>query len=286
MNQDEPRRWALSISDRMSVGAAVSFVILLTGCAAGDAVINHGSVDVQTHMSETVFLDPVPPNLKTVYVSARNTSDHPEVDVRGQLMQSITERGYQVVQDPMQAHYMLRINVLQAGKIDPKSKDGLLSAKYGEPLLGGAVAAGATSLVTSNSAAIGGVGLAVGLGTFAANALYKDVTYTVVIDIQLSERPLNGSKVQTTTTTSNSQRNGTHSSKTAGIGTGAAKTTQTDYSATDNSRNVGQNIVEEKDFKQYQIREVAYADKVNLKLEEATPMLVTRLASTLSNLFD
>src|SRR3954470_21734654 len=62
--------------------------LTLAGCQAADAVINNSTLNVQTQMSETIFLDEVPPSLKTIYVSVRNTSDRPDVDFRAPLMMS------------------------------------------------------------------------------------------------------------------------------------------------------------------------------------------------------
>jgi hypothetical protein len=255
----------------------------LAACAAADTAINHSELTVQTHMSETVFLDPVPPQAKTVFVTARNTSDHPEIDLRQPLAAAIAARGYAVVADPNAAHYMLRVNVLQAGPIDPQSKGAILSAKYGEPLLAGATAAAVTGGLGGGAGATVGVGLGVAAGTYLANQLYKDVTYSVVVDIQLSERPLNGAKVRQSTTTVAHQTNGSAdyaltSQVPGGVGTSSA--------ATRNSRTKTQQVDEESNFKQYQIREVAYADKANLKFEDASGLLLTRLTGTLSNLFE
>ena len=262
------------------VGAAVVF--LLAGCAA----IQNRELEVETHMSESVFLDPVPPALKTVYMSARNTSDHPETELRGPLAQALTQRGYQVVDDPTKAHYMLRINILQAGKLDPADKDKVLGAKFGEALMGGAVAGVAANALGANGRTATGVGLGVAAGIGIANMMYKDVLYSVVVDIQLSERPLSGAKVKTSTASNSSQAN-LSAQKSVSTSTKGGKTTvAVDASAQSNSRNVNQSIDEEKDFKQYQIRSVAYAEKVNLKFEEANPVLIAKLSSSLSNLFD
>lgn len=265
----------------------LSAALLLTACAAGNAVINHDTLDVQTHMSETVFLDPVPPSAKTIYVSARNTSDHPEVDLRNPLIQAMTARGYQVVQDPNLAHYMLRINVLQAGQIDPKDESALMSAGFGQPLLGGLAAGALVGGLTGNAGAGVGTGLAVAAGTALLNSMYKDIAFSVVLDIQLSERPLKGGTVHQTTSTVASQGNYSADSTSTGRRTGASpQTGSTNGSSTSNSKVKNQVVDEEADFKQYQIRQVAYADKVNLKFEEAAPVLVTKLTSSLSNLFE
>jgi len=263
--------------------AVLPIIVLLTGCSAADTAINHGSLSVQTHMSETVFLDPVPPAARTIFVSARNTSDHPELDVKGALLQAIMARGYQVTPDPDAAHYMLRVNVLQAGQIETQSKAALLAANYGEPLLAGAAAAGTASALGGNGTAATATGLGVALASFAANQMVKDVTYSVVVDIQLSERPLKGGTVKQVTATTAAQGNGSADrALTSQYTTGSARS----GTATLNTKVKTQEIEEKVDFKQYQIREVAYADKMNLKFDEAVPTLVTHLASTLSNLFE
>ena len=53
-----------------------------------------------------------------------------------------------------------------------------------------------------------------------------------------------------------------------------------------NSTNRDQFVEENADYKQYQVRDVAYADKVNLKMQEAVPILAQRLTSSLANLFE
>jgi len=266
--------------------ALLAAVATLTGCAAGDALLNHRELEVETHMSETVFLDPIPPTLKTVFMTARNTSDHPEVDVRGPLASALIARGYTLTEDPAKAHYLLRLNVLQAGKVDADDPSILLAAKYGEPLAGFAVGAATAGALGAGTGGSLGVGVALGAGTAVANHFYKDVLVAVVVDIQLSERPLSGAKVKTNTVTGAGQFNGSDEISVTNKKKGATHTTVVGETATRNARVVTQNIDEEKDFKQYQIREVAYAEKVNLKFEEANPLLIAKLTSTLSNLFE
>ena len=255
--------------------AAVSY---LGGCAAADTAINHRNLQVQTHMSESIFLDPVPERARTIYVGARNTSDHPEVELRGPLMQAIAARGYRVVNDPDVAHYMLRVNILQAGVVDARNKNGMLSAKYGEPLLAGAGGAILSNVLGGNTATTVGVGLGLALTSYLANQLVQDVTYSVIVDIQLSERPLRGGKVhQNSTSTVYNTSNSEDRRYTSGPEVS---------SYNHNSNGKTQNIQEESDFKQYHTRAIAYADQMNLKFEEAAPLLVGKLTSSLSNLFD
>ena len=257
--------------------------LALAGCSGIDAVANHGSLDVHTHMSETVFLDPVPPMAKTVYLGVRNTSDYPEIDFRAALEQALTQRGYQVVADPHEAHYMLQANVLYAGKLKPEQVNGLLSAGFGQPLLAGAVAGGLTGGLSGNA----GAGLGVGLGVAAASALfnyaYQDVTYAITVDIQLAERPLGGEKVHQRTRTHHGSHNETYQ---AAVTDETADTYGTATSGTENANARDQEVDEDSDFKKYNVRDVAYADKVNLQMAEAVPTLTQHLASSFANLFE
>ena len=251
----------------------------LSGCAASDAMLNHSSLQVKTHMSESIFLDPVPEASKTVYISARNTSDHPEIDLRSALAQGVQARGYRVVTDPNKAHFMLRLNVLQAGEIDTKTRDQVMMGQYGEPLIGGAAAAATVGALGGGSGAMVGVGLGVGVASYLANTLIKDVTYALTVDIQISERPLGGQKVHQTTATSTG-------GETSSVNVSPVTGTSVTASGSGAVNVKTQNVHETKDFKQYQVRDMAYVDQVNLKFEEAVQPLVAKLSSSISNLLD
>ena len=72
-------------------------------------------LDVQTKMSDTVFLDPVGPDKKTIFVQIRNTSDR-SFDIEGAIVSALVARGYRVTQDPDAAHFRLLGNVLSVAK--------------------------------------------------------------------------------------------------------------------------------------------------------------------------
>lgn len=268
----------------LSAGASL---MVLASCAAVDANLNHGDLQVNTHLSETVFLDPVPVDKRSIYVSIRNTSDHPELDISGPLKQAVAQRGYLVVQDPTKAEYMLRANVLQAGEVDANSKNSMLLAQYGQPLLAGAAVAGTTAALGGNAGTTAGLGLGAAAATFAANQIWKDKTFSVVLDIELSSRPLSGAKVNQTTASIASQANSSFKAQSSGTPTGAGmQGSLNTATATYNGRAVQQSIDEEADFKKYQIRAMAYADQVNLKFEAALVPIETKLISALANLFE
>jgi hypothetical protein len=264
------------VMNRIGRVAALAIVAgSLGACQAAHNVIQHSDLQVKTHMSESIFLDPVPEHAKTVFVSARNTSDYPQLDLRGPLLQAIQARGYRIVTDPNKAHFMLRANVLQAGKLDKDAKEKLLMGSYGEPLLAGA---GTAALAGALGGAMAGAGLGVAALSFIANEMIQNVTYAITVDIQLSERPLKGQKVQTTTTTSN--ESGSRSQD--NLATMGGSVTH----SSNNGRTKSQYVNESKDFKEYNVRTVAYAEQVNLKFEEAIQPLTAKLTSSISNLME
>ena len=121
----------------------LGFILGLFGCAATQVAIEKKDLDVQTKMSETIFLDPVAPENRTIFVNIKNTSDK-DLDIAADISNAIAARGYKVVQDPNLAHYMLQANVLSVGKTDPSALRETLVAGYGGPLMGAAVGAAAT----------------------------------------------------------------------------------------------------------------------------------------------
>jgi hypothetical protein len=268
---------------------AIGLCLALAGCQAASTLIDKRDLDVQTHMSDTIFLDPVPDSKHTVYVGARNTSDHPEIDLKRPLIEKLRERGYTIMGDPRSAQYVIQLNVLQAGPVDPKRKDGFLAGGYGSGLDAAVLGSAAGALTGYGSGNIGagiGVGLAVGAATLLADHLVKDVFFTVVTDIQLSARPVKGGTVyesQSTARSSGSSNRQAHYS--AGIGASEGMGSS-NSSGSSNSNGRSQSYQTTSDFLKYNVRDVAYANQVNLKWENASPLLVDKLSSSIANLFE
>ena len=106
---------AMSVWRTWQFAVALALALSLAACAATTTAISKRNLDVQTKMTETIFLDPVPAKQRTVFVQVRNTSDRPDFDIEPAVRSAVEARGYQVVDDPTEAHYLLQANVLQAG---------------------------------------------------------------------------------------------------------------------------------------------------------------------------
>ncbi len=231
--------------------AAVS-AVALSGCAATQVALEHKNLDVQTKMSNTIFLNPVSPSEQTVYVQFKNTSDK-TLDVAAlqqEINASLTNQGYRIV-PYNQAHYMLQVNVLSVGKMSPSAAQQSLTNGYGGAAFG-ALAGGAIGQSWQGAGAGALVGGAIGL---VADSLVKDVTYAMITDVQLAERSKQAVSQQTN---SNLQQ-------------GTSTTTSQQISGTSH-------------WLYYRTRIVSTANKVNLDFKEALPPLQGQLVHSLSGI--
>ena len=166
---------------------------LLSGCASIYTRITKGELVVETRLSESLFLDPLSPSDRVVYVDVRNSTGKSHMsNFAGQILGSLQSRGYQITQEPNDAKLLLQVNLLNLKRTTRSSARTALNAGYGSPAgLEGAVIGGATASAVSGGnndyATVGGGVLGGILGVmFDANT--QDINYTMVADVQLSTR--------------------------------------------------------------------------------------------------
>lgn len=229
-------------------------VISLSGCGAAHTAIKKRNLDVQTKMSETIFLEPTSPEKKIIFVDIRNTSDK-DISVKDQVLESLRSHGYLITEDPSKANFMLQANILQVGKTDLRSAQSAVEAGFGGAVAGAAVGISAHNS-SSNAAAGGLIGAALGV---VGDALVDDTFFSMITDVQIRERPLNGEWITQT--------------QAASIKQGSSTTVKQDIQGGTAS------------WKTYRTRVVSTANKVNLEFEEAQPVLQSALARSLSGLF-
>jgi hypothetical protein len=251
------------VAARSTAGLAV-LALALSGCAAGSTAVAKRNLDVQTQMSDTIFLDPVAPGERTVYVDVRNTSDQPGLDIAPQVRPAVEARGYRVVDDPAAARFVLQANVLQAGRASLTAAEAASESGFGGTLLGGAAGGaagyglgragvGVNDVVAGIGGALAGAAIA-GL----ADAYVQDTTYTIVTDVQVSERAPPGVAVS--------------QSEQASLSQGTAGT-------------ITQSSSEAVDTRRYRTRVVSTANQVNLAWPDAEPQLVAGLSRSIGGIF-
>ncbi|MBY7933066.1 complement resistance protein TraT [Vibrio furnissii] len=237
------------------VVVALASALALSGCSAVSTAVNKRNLDVKTQMSETVWLDPVSQEQKTVFLQVRNTSDQ-QINVEDALKGQLEQKGYTVTDNPALAHYWIQTNILKLDKMDLREAQGFLSSGYGAGLTGGALTALAVAANTSHTQTIIGAGLVGVAAGFIADSLVEDVNYAMITDIQIVEKT--EQQVKTT--------------ETANIKNGSSANTATTLTTLENK-------------KRYQTRVMSTANKVNLDFEEAKPALIDGLASSISGVF-
>ena len=108
--------------------------LFISGCGAASTAIEKRNLEVQTKMSDTVFLEPVSPDKRIVYVRVRNTTDK-DIQVDQAIKSSIESNGFTVTNNPDEAYFMIQANVLQVGKTDATDKDSALKSGFGGGVL-------------------------------------------------------------------------------------------------------------------------------------------------------
>ena len=245
----------------LTLSVTLLFLTSLSGCAAIHTSIAKADLDVRTQMSDSVFLDPVGKDKRTIFIQVRNTSDQPTFNIQQPLKVAIAAKGYRIIEDPNQAHFKLQAQILSVSKTDPTAAASALNAGYGGAI-GGAVLGGTVGAVIANSRGMGigaGAGaLAGGLAGTIANAMVKDVTYVAITDIQITQKTKEGVS-------------GTQKTK-ADIAQGTGTKVEQAF----------EEVVKEK---KYRTRVMSTANQVNLEYEDAAPQLNAGLTRVLAGLF-
>lgn len=231
----------------------LSISIFISGCGAATTAIEKRNLEVQTKMSDSVFLEPVSPDKQIVYVRVRNTTDK-DIEVEQQIKDAFTARGFKVVNNPDEAYFMIQANVLQIGKIDGTDKDSALKSGFGGGLLG----AGA-SMATGGSGNNIGIGAAIGAVVgLVADTMVKDIYYSMVTDVEIRQRPALDERI------SQNEQNYSEQGTTSSI-----------------SQNVNTSNVQ---WKIYRTRVMSTANQINLEFPEAQAELTRGLTKSLSGL--
>ena len=233
--------------------AAVTSV-MLSGCGAVYTAVKKRNLDVETEMSDSVYLDPVSRSKRSIYVSIHNTSDK-DIEIKSRILSALQENGYKVVLDPQKAHYMLQANILRCSKSDRRTANLALEAGFG-----GGVTAAALAY-----AAGGGPRSAAGFGVLGAtlatvgDAMVEDTVYSMITDLQIRERPLKGEVITQT--------------QHADIKQGTSTSVRQDVRGA------------QAGWKTYRTRIVSTAEKVNLDFATAQPSLEQGLVRSISGVF-
>jgi hypothetical protein len=243
------------VSKCFIIGLSMVVIVNLVGCGATSKVIKHGKLEVETKMSDTIFLDPIEDSKKIVFLQVRNTTDKQGLDIESKLKEAIQSKGYRITSNPKESNIMIQANILQAGKSQHQDPFNSLTGGYGGTLEG--VAAGAMLGGFSGSGRnMIGLGILGGVAGTIIDAAVEVVQYSMITDLQLSEKA-DGEFVTETSNASLKQGN---------------------------SGNKKSSWESKTNWKKYQTRIISVAKKVNLKFEDAEPNLTQGLTKSISGL--
>lgn len=241
------------------LGTICTTTLTLSGCGAISTEINHGSLKVSSHMSNSIFLEPIGNANKSVYVKFRNTSDQPNFNPQAALVSNLKAHGWRIVNDPSHAHVEVLGNILSVTKVNHSQLRSMLGSGYGEAIFGAGAGAlaGAAITGTGEGALVGGA--VVGAGSWLANEMVQDVTFATTTDIQLEVKLPKGKKARSQTTATIAQGSSTQ------------------------ERQV---LTGQSDRIKYRTRIVSYADKVNLDFKEAKSALESQLGNAIAGILN
>ena len=228
----------------------LGLLLTMVSCSTMHTVISKRNLDVQTKMSDTIWLEHAAPNQKTVFVKISNTSGK-NLNIEQKIMKVLSEKGYRIVNDPAEAKYWLQANILKVDKVNLDNDNGFSDAVLGAGIggiLGAQRSGGAYTAL--------GWGLAgAAIGTLA-DALVDDTAYAMVTDILISEKTVKN--VQTSTKNAVKQGN-----------------SGTMTSSTSSSSNI----------EKYSTRVLSTANQVNLKFNSAVTILEDELIKVITGIF-
>ncbi|MEC9492784.1 complement resistance protein TraT [Flexistipes sp.] len=222
-------------------------------------------------------LEPPKPENKNVYISFRNISDAQSVNLTDELRDAAREQGWNVVSDPYEADYRLRASLRYFGEVKPES-GGTAIAKNMGVISGAAVGVGTGALVanaTDNWAAGAAVGVGAGglIGQGISNAS-KPREWAMIIDFVLEE--YSGKQVEyelmRNTGAGTLDAAGTGNSRMAAGG------------GTSGSNTSSGSITKKSHYFPHGMRLSAWANQMNMKKEEALPLLKKRTRNVVTNI--
>ena len=164
-----------------------------------------GNIKDTDLIASNVFFLP-PSTAKTIYIQTRNSSDNQGVSLND-LGQRLTAKGYEIVQDPAAAHYIVLANIVYCNLTKPEMPvEAMVASGYGSgfgssmmsglnSLTGVASMAGPQGAMAGAAASMGlsaiqGIGSAVG-SLFSGPSKPKmpdDVNYACIADLQVTEQ--------------------------------------------------------------------------------------------------
>ncbi len=244
-------------------------MLMFSGCGTS-------ALQTKVKMTQSIFLDPVARDKRTIFVAMRNTSGQ-NIYLEGRILESLRSKGYMIVDDPEMATYILMANVLYC---DVKREENASGAAAAGAMTGTSIGAyNGNSMTTTIGSGVAGalVGGLIGKMT-------EDTIYQMQVDILVKQR-MQGKVVASSGNVSGqaSVTDGTRAGFMNSFG-GPVRDTQGGAKVRDNRANYATQSYES-DYVEKQTMLFAEATKMGLTLEEAIPALESQITNQISGIF-
>ena len=250
----------------LSIAAAT---LLFTGCATTELQTN-------AKMTQSVFINPVKKELRTIFVSTKNTSGQ-RINLESSIISELMAKGYRVVDDPDMATYVLMMNVLYC---DRKQENNAVGAG----VAAGAAGAGIAAYNNKSMGSTIGIGLAAGAVGALVGKATEDTIFQMQVDIVIREKAKG--KVYASNVTASGQASVSDSRKAGFVNGFGGPVANTDASGRLNSNMASASAQQfEADYVEHKTMLLAEATRMNLTLPEATPILERQIANQIAGLF-
>ena len=157
-----------------NISIPICFILIFIGCGTA-------KLQTQTKMTKTVFLNPINPSLKSIYIELKNSSSEELNTLKNQIIDKLELKNYKITSNVQKAQYILRINILSISKKrENNSKNG---AKDG-------LIIGSTVNMYNNNGAtqtlLGGLSGALIGGLIARSN--EDSILQIIVDVNIQEK--------------------------------------------------------------------------------------------------
>jgi F0F1-type ATP synthase membrane subunit c/vacuolar-type H+-ATPase subunit K len=168
----------------MGIALLGASVLMLSGCLGGGSKPEieatskkQNALEVETLLSQSVFLRPTVPGERSMYIRFSSTADKP-VDLEGlqkQLAERFRAKGFRIT-SPENANFMLQINILSISRTSKSLTKEAVSNGFG-------------AAVAIANAAVGPAGNVVGTAAESATSIFfRDNYFNMITDILITER--------------------------------------------------------------------------------------------------
>lgn len=224
-------------------------------------------------------LDPPAPENKTVYISFRNISDS-DLNLLEELRSSARQQGWTIVNNPQTAKYRLRASLRYFGEVDPESGGMKVASGLGY-IAGAAIGAGVGYGVASASNSAVGIGVGVGVGGIAGGLMSTGLNnasrpreWAYIIDFVLEEYVSSPVEFTLSTDSSSGRRDA------AGVGNARFNSGGGERGGNSSSAT----ITKKSNYYPHGARLSVWANQMNMKEEEAMPLLTQRTTRMIGQL--